>query len=135
MIGLDRNAAAAAAAADDDDDDDDDDCFDDDDYDDDEEGRRGNPVPARSLLLSNSTKGAASLNVPIRRNESLSTVTYTFSSYALRRDLGFNPGTLVHNLVCEEWLRFCRSVNCVVSGASVQEEDLAENSSFAGFEF
>ncbi|KAJ4431956.1 hypothetical protein ANN_20565 [Periplaneta americana] len=35
--------------------------------DDDEEGRRGNPVPARSLLLSNSTKGAARLNVPIRR--------------------------------------------------------------------
>ncbi|KAJ4441400.1 hypothetical protein ANN_11255 [Periplaneta americana] len=27
-------------------------------YDEDEEGRRGNPVPARSLLLSNSTKGA-----------------------------------------------------------------------------
>ncbi|KAJ4434909.1 hypothetical protein ANN_23480 [Periplaneta americana] len=33
----------------------------------DEEGRRGNQVTARSLLLSNSTKGAARLNVPIRR--------------------------------------------------------------------
>ncbi|KAJ4438368.1 hypothetical protein ANN_14310 [Periplaneta americana] len=36
------------------------------DNDEDEEGRRGNPVPARSLLLSSSTKGAARLNVPIR---------------------------------------------------------------------
>ncbi|KAJ4433481.1 hypothetical protein ANN_15784 [Periplaneta americana] len=35
--------------------------------DEDEEGRRGNTVPARSLLQSNSTKGAARLNVPIRR--------------------------------------------------------------------
>ncbi|KAJ4427366.1 hypothetical protein ANN_24987 [Periplaneta americana] len=35
--------------------------------DDEDEGRRGNPVPARSLLLSNSTKVAARLNVPIRR--------------------------------------------------------------------
>ncbi|KAJ4445827.1 hypothetical protein ANN_12512 [Periplaneta americana] len=39
----------------------------DDDDDSGEEGRRGNPLPARSLLLSNSTKGAARLNVPIRR--------------------------------------------------------------------
>ncbi|KAJ4447924.1 hypothetical protein ANN_09933 [Periplaneta americana] len=39
----------------------------DDDDDEDEEGRRGNPVPVRSLLLWNSTKGAARLNVPIRR--------------------------------------------------------------------
>ncbi|KAJ4434035.1 hypothetical protein ANN_16354 [Periplaneta americana] len=39
------------------------------------------------------------------------------------------------NQMCEEWLRFRRSVNCVVSGASVQVEDLAENSSFAGFKF
>ncbi|KAJ4447736.1 hypothetical protein ANN_09744 [Periplaneta americana] len=37
--------------------------------------------------------------------------------------------------VCEEWLCFCRSVNCVISGASVQVEDLAENSSFACFKF
>ncbi|KAJ4449176.1 hypothetical protein ANN_00572 [Periplaneta americana] len=35
--------------------------------DDEDEGRRGNAVPARSLLLSNSTKGAARLNVPVRR--------------------------------------------------------------------
>ncbi|KAJ4451433.1 hypothetical protein ANN_02895 [Periplaneta americana] len=35
------------------------------DDDEDGEGRRGNPVPARSLLLSNGTN--ASLNVPIRR--------------------------------------------------------------------
>ncbi|KAJ4434196.1 hypothetical protein ANN_22744 [Periplaneta americana] len=54
-----------------------------------------------------------------------------------------NPGHLVSRLdvltvtpqVCEEWLCFCRSVNCVISGASVQVEDLAENSSFAGFKF
>ena len=31
------------------------------------EGRRWNPVPTHSLLFSNSTKGAARLNVPIRR--------------------------------------------------------------------
>ena len=31
------------------------------------EGRRWNPVPAHSLLLSKSTKGAARLNVPIRQ--------------------------------------------------------------------
>ena len=31
------------------------------------EGRRWNPVPAHSLLFSKSTKGAARLNVPIRR--------------------------------------------------------------------
>ncbi|KAJ4428377.1 hypothetical protein ANN_24396 [Periplaneta americana] len=37
--------------------------------------------------------------------------------------------------VCEEWLCFGRSVNCVISGASVQVEDLAENSSFACFKF
>ncbi|KAJ4448287.1 hypothetical protein ANN_10301 [Periplaneta americana] len=37
------------------------------DDDDDDEGRRGNPMPARSLLLSNSTNEAARLNVPIRR--------------------------------------------------------------------
>ncbi|KAJ4440181.1 hypothetical protein ANN_08319 [Periplaneta americana] len=36
----------------------------DDDDDEDEEGRRGNPVLARSLLLSNSTKGATRLNIP-----------------------------------------------------------------------
>ena len=30
-------------------------------------GRRWNPVPAHSLLFSKSTKGAAKLNVPIRR--------------------------------------------------------------------
>ena len=30
-------------------------------------GRRWNPVPAHSLLFSKSTKGAARLNVPIRR--------------------------------------------------------------------
>ncbi|KAJ4432212.1 hypothetical protein ANN_20828 [Periplaneta americana] len=40
---------------------------DDDVEDEDEEGRRGNPVPAHSLLLSNSIKRAARLNVPIRR--------------------------------------------------------------------
>ncbi|KAJ4441074.1 hypothetical protein ANN_10924 [Periplaneta americana] len=40
---------------------------DDDEEEEDEEGRRGNPVLARSLLLSNSTKRAARLNVPIRR--------------------------------------------------------------------
>ncbi|KAJ4442747.1 hypothetical protein ANN_04338 [Periplaneta americana] len=39
---------------------------DDNDDDDDEEGRRGNPVLACSLLLSNSTKGATTLNIPIR---------------------------------------------------------------------
>ena len=31
------------------------------------EGRRWNPVPAHSLLISKSTKGAAWLNIPIRR--------------------------------------------------------------------
>ncbi|KAJ4432695.1 hypothetical protein ANN_21318 [Periplaneta americana] len=62
--------------------------------DEDEEGRRGNPVPENSLLLSKSTKGAARLNVIIRRM-----VIYAFSSYALRRNLRFNPGILVHNLV------------------------------------
>ena len=31
------------------------------------DGRRWNPVPAHSLLFSKSTKGAARLNVPIRR--------------------------------------------------------------------
>ena len=31
------------------------------------EGRRWNPVPAHSLLFSKSTKGAVTLNVPIRR--------------------------------------------------------------------
>ncbi|KAJ4449138.1 hypothetical protein ANN_00533 [Periplaneta americana] len=37
------------------------------DDDEDEERKRGNPVPARSLLLSNSNKEAGRLNVPVRR--------------------------------------------------------------------
>ncbi|KAJ4435759.1 hypothetical protein ANN_18378 [Periplaneta americana] len=41
--------------------------MDDDDDDDEEEGRRGNPVPARSLLLSNSIKGAAKEKKGCRR--------------------------------------------------------------------
>ena len=41
---------------------------------------------------SKSTKGAARLNVPIRKDESLSTVLYAFSTYILRKGLEFNPG-------------------------------------------
>ncbi|KAJ4429086.1 hypothetical protein ANN_26087 [Periplaneta americana] len=43
-------------------------------------------------------------------DESLSTLTYAFLSYALQRDFGFNTGILVHNLV----IRSCASPSLLV---------------------
>ncbi|KAJ4446272.1 hypothetical protein ANN_12966 [Periplaneta americana] len=58
-----------------------------------EEETRGNPVPARSLLLSNSTKEAARLNVPIRRAHH-----YQQRHYDPKTDL-----SLLHS-ICRAWL-------------------------------
>ncbi|KAJ4431037.1 hypothetical protein ANN_19630 [Periplaneta americana] len=65
--------------------------------DEDEEGRRGNLVPACSLLLSNSTKRPPDLITPSDGQITIN-IDICLLSYALRRDLGFNPGILVHNL-------------------------------------
>lgn len=59
---------------------------------DDEEERRENPVPACNLFFSKDDMSPLALR-PLSIDESLSTVTHVFSSYALQRDLGFNQGT------------------------------------------
>ena len=44
-----------------------------------------------SLPFSKITKGTARINVPILGQIAIN-YTYTFTSYAMRRDLGFNSG-------------------------------------------
>ena len=49
-----------------------------------------NPVPALAYLFLKSTKGPPGLMFPSDRQIAINS-TYAFTSYALLRDLGFNP--------------------------------------------
>ncbi|KAJ4452026.1 hypothetical protein ANN_03540 [Periplaneta americana] len=99
-----------------------------------ERAARGHGSPRNEALLVHIAMHQL-LSCPVVGMSAYLYSAFLWNSVQLRALSAYQSRDKVGYQVCEEWLCLRRSVNCVVSGASVQVEDLAENSSFAGFEF